>query len=589
MHVDIAPDGLWCFAGVLKGSMELVAVYLGHVEANLNNNNNHNNNNNLLTHVTAYRHSDAKLRGFGACTRLRTHEYLLFTGKGVKNMHIWKFTAPPANQSDNNSPTWTQLYDTTTNGNTISFLQFRHNQNGRLQGITKSQGQKLRVWDLTYEQQQPQEPRPAKPPYTDLVDTTAALGVAGDQCLCGGTDWYHQLALVPLDRHCQLESGWNHTELALPNNGSTANTAVSSRSSRRGNNLQCVTKVATLGFDAGHALLELSDGSVVHYRHDRPMTLFWPAPEHPLTSRCWHIGRVASQGIVLAAVATYHPTTGMGQIKIMSLPDDEPARGFWGFLDLPQEVVAASSSARKRPLQDEENTDTAAVMANRPPPAAVEPKAKKARKKKHGKKKQHPTTTTTPAPTSLVRRPVTESDVKTHQKRSPPTTPMVIVPATTAVTPAAQQQPPSTPQPQSVTRKLTTDFKAATKPSSATTTPAKSTRSQPKADPTLIIRESCVAKQSQIHRALQKLLDDKKKNDHAFWAKRVLQVTLRELEWVAWSPSVASWHEAKAALAESVAEFSTMQVAYGFDDEYDYVYEVARAAFATMPTAAHTN
>jgi hypothetical protein len=41
----------------------------------------------MLDLVSVYRHSDAKLKGFGACTRVRKDgevEYRLFTGKGIK-------------------------------------------------------------------------------------------------------------------------------------------------------------------------------------------------------------------------------------------------------------------------------------------------------------------------------------------------------------------------------------------------------------------------------------------------------------------------------------------------------------------------
>lgn len=106
MDVDIAQDSEYCFAGTLRGSMELVAVHLGAVEEYLERRLNGTTSNDdgdddtadLLDLVTVFRRSDAKLKGFGACTRLRKGanmsgssppEYLLFTGKAIKNIHIW--------------------------------------------------------------------------------------------------------------------------------------------------------------------------------------------------------------------------------------------------------------------------------------------------------------------------------------------------------------------------------------------------------------------------------------------------------------------------------------------------------------------
>ena len=65
-------------------------------------------------------------------------------------MHIWSFIPPQGNMTE---PIWQCLYDTPTNGNTIAYLSFRTDSNGMLQGISKSDDQKLRIWDLSFEQQ----------------------------------------------------------------------------------------------------------------------------------------------------------------------------------------------------------------------------------------------------------------------------------------------------------------------------------------------------------------------------------------------------------------------------------------------------
>jgi len=100
MDVSSSEDGLFAFGGVLRGSTELVAVDLSGIETFhddweeqqqheklLLDPNNHLYPN-LLDLIQVYRYSDAKLKGFGSCTRLkngrRKIEYRLFTGKGIK-------------------------------------------------------------------------------------------------------------------------------------------------------------------------------------------------------------------------------------------------------------------------------------------------------------------------------------------------------------------------------------------------------------------------------------------------------------------------------------------------------------------------
>ena len=114
MDVSIAQDGLYAFGGVLRGSMELVAIDLGKVEAyhdmitaqsggretrdgsdsaaTTTAGGSGSSGVDILDLVSVYRHSDAKLKGFGACTRVRKDgevEYRLFTGKGIKVCYYW--------------------------------------------------------------------------------------------------------------------------------------------------------------------------------------------------------------------------------------------------------------------------------------------------------------------------------------------------------------------------------------------------------------------------------------------------------------------------------------------------------------------
>jgi len=75
--------------------------------------------------------------------------YRLFCGKGIKNIHIWSFTPPSPISPD---PKWECIYDTQSNGMTVEYLSFRRGKEG-LQGVSKSQGQCIRLWDLSVEEQ----------------------------------------------------------------------------------------------------------------------------------------------------------------------------------------------------------------------------------------------------------------------------------------------------------------------------------------------------------------------------------------------------------------------------------------------------
>ena len=187
-------------------------------------------------------------------------------------------------------PIWQCLYDTPTNGNTITQLSFRHDSNGLLQGISKSDDQKLRIWDLSFEQglhhtkksvisqlakrtqielpaSSSNSNRPKRPPYIDVMNTENTLGVFGPYTFSGGVGMYNQMSVMCLDVE-DVQSPFNHTELAFPgkNNDNADDGRRSSRSKRqqRGE-LKSIMSVTGLTQDAAHVILELSNGSVCHY------------------------------------------------------------------------------------------------------------------------------------------------------------------------------------------------------------------------------------------------------------------------------------------------------------------------------------
>jgi hypothetical protein len=265
MDLAVSEDGRWCFASALRGSMELMAIRLAKEDTTEGKEEEEKEEEAYRT----YSHCDAKLRGLGACTKVTEEKYLLLTGKSIKNIHIWSFAPPPTLDDD---PIWQCLYDCPTNGNTIQWLHFRRDPLSPhcqlLQAISKSQGQKLRVWDISDECAVPLvNQRPSRPPFVDVAHTECALGIAGDWAVCGGETFHNQISIVALDS--QLLEDQNHTELALPHSHTQHGSASHSRTPlasvpRRAQRGDLKSVVAVTGLP--HLLvLELSDGTVAEY------------------------------------------------------------------------------------------------------------------------------------------------------------------------------------------------------------------------------------------------------------------------------------------------------------------------------------
>jgi len=207
-------------------------------------------------------------------------------------MHIWSFIPP---QGEMKEPSWQCLYDTPSNGNTITYLKFRRDSNDLLQGISKSDDQKLRIWDLSYEERSKKSPqtkgrsvikqlaqkaekeacedRPKRPPYIDVLSTENALSVCGSYVFSGGDSMYNKMGVMFLDVE-DIQSQFNHTELALPNaDGAVESSSFGRRAARSGRqqrgDLKSVVRVSGLDKDAHHVLLELSDVSSTNMTYDR--------------------------------------------------------------------------------------------------------------------------------------------------------------------------------------------------------------------------------------------------------------------------------------------------------------------------------
>jgi len=326
MTVAVSPDGLYAFGGVARGSMEMVAVRLANLENYLDldcTNGLH-----ILDLLEVQRHADAKLRGFGACTRLQSDStkdttYLLLTGKGIKNIHIWSFV--PAREE------WTCLYDTQTNGNSISLLQFRYTPEDRfLQALSKSDQQKVRIWDLSYEQHQGNKQskyykqvskkvnptsRAKRPTYIDLPLTESTLGIGGD-FLFGGS--HQQVSLVNLN----MAAPYNRTEIGMPG----CHTRRGGRQQR--GELKSLTQVAGMTMGSSHAIFELSDGSIMHYANGAMRQNAIKVPpktgDGDCNSSTLCVARIGCSGIAVTALATTSKIV-IHQIGAAS------AEGYWGF------------------------------------------------------------------------------------------------------------------------------------------------------------------------------------------------------------------------------------------------------------------
>jgi hypothetical protein len=369
-HVDVCGDYVFC--GVSRGAMELYAVCMKDLEeASCTKNN-------ILDYLQVHVHADAKLKGFGASARLENTKrptYLLLTGKGIKNIHIWSFQPPI---KPNEEPIWTQLYDTQTNGNTINLLGFyRSPDNNKLLGVSKSDTQKLRLWDLSEEESfEEKKERAKRPPYVDVANSQAALGLAGGFCVCGGASMYNQLSVVSLD---QPNNAFNHTELALPSVGGL-NKSIGSRRQRRGD-LKQVVNVASppQGDSACQLLLELDDGSIVQYstmgENDGPSLKVLQPPVIPALpadywSRTLCLATSRSIDTLLVAMSLYNPNTQKGQLILQTLGDSPTKKS------LPASPLQADSSA----LQ--------ALCMQAPPPSAKKSRKEVKQSKKSKKKKK---------------------------------------------------------------------------------------------------------------------------------------------------------------------------------------------------------
>jgi hypothetical protein len=146
--------------------------------------------------IASYSQSEPKLRGFGAATRVKESEddnasYLLATGRGIKNVHVWQFKPPCATLD---RPSWICIYDVATNGNTITHVGFR---NGGMELLSKSAGMNIRVWDISRHAACAELPYSQnKPTYEDVANSQDTKCLLSGGFAFGGT---YEFSVVKID------------------------------------------------------------------------------------------------------------------------------------------------------------------------------------------------------------------------------------------------------------------------------------------------------------------------------------------------------------------------------------------------------
>jgi hypothetical protein len=213
--VKFSQDCRFGFAGVIKGSMEMLAVDVGQIQVwhesalqtaipkrnSVTDSNGLRHKTNAARLVRTYSHLDPKLRGFGAVSCLHYEsedKYVLVCGKGIKNVHIWVFKPPQMSitkpHEPISDPVWTCLYDVATNGVTIESLGFRLKartndsstvSTPKLEMLSKSSGMGIRVWDLSNLEQ---DASSNKIPYEDIANSNDCKAFCEEGTLSfGGT------------------------------------------------------------------------------------------------------------------------------------------------------------------------------------------------------------------------------------------------------------------------------------------------------------------------------------------------------------------------------------------------------------------
>jgi len=224
-----------------------------------------------------------------------------------------------------------------------------------LQAISKSDGQKLRLWDMSSSDN--------RPPYRDIHSTEEAVGCSGAYAFSGS---YNAMNVIHLDAENKLCS---RMEIQLP--------GLSGGGRRRRGALKSI--VNAIGTESGsHVLIEMSDGCILHYNKDKtasplqvlPSNLYqpWSSSSGTSVQRKIALSRIGSDGVLVFALSQYNLTSNRGKIIFRKLHDEDgkiPNNEFWGFSDIEQDKaqkdynksILAPVSSVKIPREDTQVMD----------------------------------------------------------------------------------------------------------------------------------------------------------------------------------------------------------------------------------------
>ena len=250
LTVKIADDARFAFAGVMKGSMEMLAIDMSKVPVWPEKN--RRSNALLKDLVNVHSHSDPKLRGLGAVVRAVDNssdafQYRLVCGKGIKNVHVWSFFPDCVD-----GPRWTCLYDVASNGNTIETMAFRRGGN---EILSKSSHMGVRLWRINDEDtNKSTAAATGKLAFEDVPNTQDARIMLEDYVL-GGT---YNFAVIKIGASKAL----NRNEFEVPER-----TTEDDNGQRRKRQMRLIEDVISTQ-DGRQALALCSDGGVLYFRND---------------------------------------------------------------------------------------------------------------------------------------------------------------------------------------------------------------------------------------------------------------------------------------------------------------------------------
>lgn len=301
MTVKITEDCRYCFAGVIKGSSEMLAIDLGRLPVWGNNQSVAQNTKkkSFLDLIATSNYSDAKLRGFGAAVRVKYADgsmknadgedvYRLICGKGIKNVHIWQFIPPTSDYvaatATGTASKWICMYDVATNGNTIECVGFRC---GGLEVLSKSSGANLRVWDL----RQYDVDVTARPTYEDIANSQD-VKIVVDEYAFGGC---YDFAVISLN----APKAANRDAFEMPER------SIEDDNGQRKKRLMRQIDGVVSTNDSRHVLALCTDGGVLYFKNSsfgtstQSLTECLNIQRNPDVDGVWALKRIGNEGEVL--------------------------------------------------------------------------------------------------------------------------------------------------------------------------------------------------------------------------------------------------------------------------------------------------